>query len=319
LRPFGQVQTKFWDGASSVKGLSDGAKLLALYLLTCPHHNSLGCFGLPMGYIAGDTGWQPQVIRRRLAELEGEGFAFYDEAAGWVIMPSYLKHNPAKNRDHMKGIIALAERVPERFGHYGKMVEALTAYARHAQNGMDTVLEGFRDRIDTVPTQCRDSVDIKERERERRENPPPTPPQGGVSVVEEVFEHWKAVHRCPRAELTPGRREAVASRLKAGYSAERLKLAVEGCRASPFHMGENDRNTVYNDLASHIMHPKKIDSLINLGERERAKKEAAASERERAMAERERFEAERSSARGEPPEGFSELRRGAPKGADGEA
>jgi hypothetical protein len=53
MRSYGSVHTKFWIN-SDVQLLSPNAKLLALYLLTSPHTNMLGCFRLPIGYVVED-------------------------------------------------------------------------------------------------------------------------------------------------------------------------------------------------------------------------------------------------------------------------
>ena len=76
---------------------------------------------------------------------------------------------------------------------------------------------------------------------------PPEKPRT-PTASEQVFDHWRKVHNHPKALFDRKRRQAVEGRLKDGYTIERLKRAVEGCRLSPHHMGENDRNTSYNDL-----------------------------------------------------------------------
>lgn len=53
MRDYGKVYTRFWL-KQNVLSWSDSAKLLGLYLLTCPHCNLLGCFRLPIGYVASD-------------------------------------------------------------------------------------------------------------------------------------------------------------------------------------------------------------------------------------------------------------------------
>ena len=45
------------------------------------------------------------------------------------------------------------------------------------------------------------------------------------------------------------RAKVIRARLADGYSLEDLCLAVDGCAASAWHQGENDRRTVYDSLA----------------------------------------------------------------------
>ena len=50
MREYGQVQSAFWQSID-VQSWSDEGKLLALYLLTGPHANGIGCFRLPSGEV----------------------------------------------------------------------------------------------------------------------------------------------------------------------------------------------------------------------------------------------------------------------------
>ena len=50
MRLYGRIETSFWQN-EKVQRLSDGGRMLYLYLLTCPHGNSVGCFVLHDGYI----------------------------------------------------------------------------------------------------------------------------------------------------------------------------------------------------------------------------------------------------------------------------
>jgi hypothetical protein len=81
---------------------------------------------------------------------------------------------------------------------------------------------------------------------------PPKPPSGGVltrSPSGTVFAHWQAVMGHRDAKPTPKRMRLIQARLKDGYTVEQLCTAVDGCRLSRFHRGENDRGQVYDDLA----------------------------------------------------------------------
>ncbi len=68
--------------------------------------------------------------------------------------------------------------------------------------------------------------------------------------VTAVFEHWVTVMgRDPsRTKLTAQRRSRIRARLAEGYSVADLKAAVDGCKLSAFHMGENPAGQAYNDL-----------------------------------------------------------------------
>jgi len=72
-----------------------------------------------------------------------------------------------------------------------------------------------------------------------------SPTASRTEAVQEVFEYWKKVMDKPRAKLTPKRSRMIAARL-ADYDVKALCMAVDGCARSPFHMGDNDRQTQYN-------------------------------------------------------------------------
>lgn len=78
-----------------------------------------------------------------------------------------------------------------------------------------------------------------------------TPPVRRVDDVKLVFDHWREVMGHPLAKLGDNgskRYRAVAGRLKDGYSVDDLRKAVEGCKRTPWNMGENDRGGIFDDL-----------------------------------------------------------------------
>jgi len=64
----------------------------------------------------------------------------------------------------------------------------------------------------------------------------------------EVFSFWQAELNHTQAKFTNERRRRIINRLKEGYSVEQIKIAVKGCHLSPFHQGENDTGTKYDDI-----------------------------------------------------------------------
>ena len=67
--------------------------------------------------------------------------------------------------------------------------------------------------------------------------------------VREIFDHWVSVMgKSSKVTLTPKRREKIQTRLKDGYTVEDIKLAINGCANSSYHMGQNPQGTVYDDL-----------------------------------------------------------------------
>jgi hypothetical protein len=86
-------------------------------------------------------------------------------------------------------------------------------------------------------------------------------------VVNKVFEHWKTIMGHSRARLDMARARVIKARLKDGYTLEDLCLAIDGCGASSFHMGENDRNTTYDAITLILRDADHVDRFMQLGER----------------------------------------------------
>lgn len=82
-----------------------------------------------------------------------------------------------------------------------------------------------------------------------------------VDLVAEVFDHWRVKMSSPRSKLDDKRKRLITNALK-NYSTEDLKQAIDGCAASPFHMGQNDRKEKYNGLDLILRNADKIDGFI---------------------------------------------------------
>jgi biotin operon repressor len=65
-----------------------------------------------------------------------------------------------------------------------------------------------------------------------------------------VFAHYRAYHprAHPRPMATSKEWQKVRARLREGYSVDDLKLAIDGCHKSPFHMGENEGQKRYDSM-----------------------------------------------------------------------
>jgi hypothetical protein len=71
--------------------------MLALYLLTNPHANLIGCYRLPDAYAADDLQWSCERVREGFIELSQKGFLTREDGANWVFIHKYLKWNEFEN------------------------------------------------------------------------------------------------------------------------------------------------------------------------------------------------------------------------------
>lgn len=89
----------------------------------------------------------------------------------------------------------------------------------------------------------------------------------------EVFEHWQRT-LSPKSKPDKKRMGLIKARLKDGRTVEELKLAVDGCAASPWHMGENDRRTKYIDAELIFRDAAHVERFMALGEQAKAERVA---------------------------------------------
>ena len=100
--------------------------------------------------------------------------------------------------------------------------------------------------------------------------PSDPPPNNVVELkpqlpADEVFAYWQSVMGHPRAKLGDGDRKKINERLtKDGFTVQDLKDAVDGCKASPHHMGQNDTRTVYDSMELIFRNTSKVNSFIAL-------------------------------------------------------
>lgn len=80
--------------------------------------------------------------------------------------------------------------------------------------------------------------------------------------IDEIFTYWQKVMDHPTAKLISSRSRAIAARLNEGYTVDEIKLAIDGCRSSSFHMGDNLHRTVYDDLTLICRDGAKLEQFI---------------------------------------------------------
>lgn len=85
--------------------------------------------------------------------------------------------------------------------------------------------------------------------------------------VREIFEYWQRTMDHPQSKLIATRERAIAARLREGYTVDQVKAAIDGCRRSPFHQGQNDVGAVYDDLTLICRNGAKLEQFIALNKR----------------------------------------------------
>jgi uncharacterized protein YdaU (DUF1376 family) len=79
-----------------------------------------------------------------------------------------------------------------------------------------------------------------------------------------IFNYWVGVMgKSNTAKFITKRERAVKARLKEGYSVDDIKLAIDGCKRSPWHQGQNNDHKVFDDLELICRDGAKLESFIN--------------------------------------------------------
>lgn len=88
--------------------------------------------------------------------------------------------------------------------------------------------------------------------------------EASSDAEDRIFAFWVAtMGKTTRTQLTPERRARIRARLR-DSSEEELRLAIRGCKASPFHMGENDTGKIHDDIQLICRDRSKVESFMAL-------------------------------------------------------
>jgi hypothetical protein len=112
MRDYGKVFCSFWS-SGDMRKLSEDARTLALYLLSCPHGTIAGVFRLPDGYACEDLQWASERVAKGFSELFKNGFANRCETTKWVFLTKHFEWNKPENPNQWKAARKLAEQVPK--------------------------------------------------------------------------------------------------------------------------------------------------------------------------------------------------------------
>lgn len=124
---YGKVHDIFWED-DRIETLSDRAALLALFLITGPHRNAIGCFKLGLGAITDNQRfqkWGIEGVSKALLELQEIDFIVRDDRTGWTFIRNALKHDPVRGEKTAVHALALTRSVPKNTEVYQRLKDKL--------------------------------------------------------------------------------------------------------------------------------------------------------------------------------------------------
>lgn len=111
MRKYGKIETGYWQNPK-VRKMGDAARTMLLYLLTCPHGNSAGCFILPLAYMSHDLTWDMDRVTQTVSELLQNGFIRVDDNTNMILITGWWGHNVIENRNVAKNVCAAIQALP---------------------------------------------------------------------------------------------------------------------------------------------------------------------------------------------------------------
>lgn len=196
-----RVSSRFWADEKTMRW-DDDTRLLALYLLTCPHRTTEGLFRLPKPYIAADLGWSMERLEKPFAKLLADGFIQYDETVSVMLLPNALKYNPPENTNQaIRAARAVAE-LPETplLREFQRLAEQ---YSERLAKQLAKLL-GNPQTQTQAQTQAQTQTQTQQTDDDPGEESDPSPADAGQSVgqsvcdgndsqdsLELVYEHYR--------------------------------------------------------------------------------------------------------------------------------
>ena len=107
-----RIHSQIWTDEKFRK-LSEDAKFLFIYIITCPHSNTIGVFVLPKKYIECDLDWSDKRLAKPFAELLHKQLILFDETDNLIAIVNHLKHNPIENENQAKSAAKILESLPK--------------------------------------------------------------------------------------------------------------------------------------------------------------------------------------------------------------
>lgn len=104
-RDFSKVSPNVWKSKKFWALPNDGVRLAYLFLLTCAHTNSGGCYRVPVAYISVDLNWDLKQAQEAIESLCENGLIAFDFDEHTVWIEQWFRFNPPTNANHALGIL----------------------------------------------------------------------------------------------------------------------------------------------------------------------------------------------------------------------
>lgn len=281
-----------------LSALPPSGQSLWLYLILGPQTTNIpGLFESSEVAMADRLGWSLEAFREAFREVSREALpegcldpqkqpmAKADWKARLVWLPNALQYNRPESPNVVVSWGTVFDELPE-CDIKREAYQSLKAFAEGLGEAYSKAFDkAFRKPSPkAMPNQKQEQKQIQEQEQEQKQKELPVEHDRSTSVgsnpesengregkgseaeatplngaVLRIFDHWKGAHRHPNARLDDKRRKVISKALD-GYSEADLCQCISGYLNSPHHMGQNKRDTVYDDIELMLRDAKHIDA-----------------------------------------------------------
>lgn len=144
MRTYARMPISIWHDTYP----SDDVRTLVLYVGCGPHSNGIGCYRLPVAYIAADLNWPLERAQAALDAATAKGLAspsqallHYDEKALYVLWPRAYEASPVESPNGAKALMPFLDSVPKESPLIPLIISMLSPFAAKFPKGY---LEGLR-------------------------------------------------------------------------------------------------------------------------------------------------------------------------------
>lgn len=111
---------------------------------------------------------------------------------------------------------------------------------------------------------AQEKTEAKEVKAKKRTGP--ATPENGDKIAKRLLAEWIKVTDRDKGKvlLNKKRREKIYARLNEGYPEDEMRDAIRGIVLSEFHMGDNDRNKVYDDITTILRDGGQVEKFRDL-------------------------------------------------------
>ncbi len=277
------IYVRIWGDEKfrSLSSLKPSAQGLFLYLLTNPNTTSIpGLYRAGAAAMAEELGWSIEGFKGALNELTQHGLVIADLDSRVIFIPNAIKYNKPQSPNVIKSWRSHWDEIPEcelknlAYQKLKAFAEGMgkafgQAFVQVIDEGSDESI--VKPSLKTIPNQEQDQ------EQEQKKNTVDDPSSNSVTtdvldssetqtllalMVREIFNYWQTMMDHPQAKLDLKRKKKIRAAFNLGFDLEQLKQAIDGCKNTPFNMGENKQKQKYDGIGLIFRDAEQIERFI---------------------------------------------------------